>query len=188
MWAAKLPGEGAAMYDAAEAMCAMMTTLGIAVDGGKDSISMAALAPDGETVKTPGALVISAYCTCPDITRTVTPDLELPGRGRLLLIDLGGGRNRLGGSALAHVWGQIGDESPDVDDIELLGRAFDSVQTLLAEGMITAGHDRSDGGLVDHPARDGLCRELRTRCRAPGRRRRDPGGALRRRARSRARG
>jgi len=148
MWAAKLPGEGAAMYDAAEAMCAMMTTLGIAVDGGKDSISMAALAPDGETVKTPGALVISAYCTSPDITRTVTPDLELPGRGRLLLVDLGAGRNRLGGSALAQVWGQIGDESPDVDDIELLGRAFDSVQTLLAEGMVTAGHDRSDGGLV----------------------------------------
>ena len=148
MWAAKLPGEGAAMYDAAEAMCAMMTTLGIAVDGGKDSISMAALAPDGETVKTPGALVISAYCTSPDITRTVTPDLELPGRGCLLFVDLGAGRNRLGGSALAQVWGQIGDESPDVGDIELLGRAFDSVQTLLAEGMITAGHDRSDGGLV----------------------------------------
>jgi len=148
MWAAKLPGEGAAMYDAAEAMCAMMTTLGIAVDGGKDSISMAALAPDGETVKTPGALVISAYCTSPDITLTVTPDLELPGRGRLLFVDLGAGRNRLGGSALAQVWGQIGDESPDVDDVELLGRAFDSVQTLLADGLITAGHDRSDGGLV----------------------------------------
>ncbi len=148
MWAAKLPGEGAAMVDAAEAMCAMMATLGIAVDGGKDSISMAALAPDGETVKTPGALVISAYCTSPDITRTVAPDLELPGRGRLLFVDLGGGRNRLGGSALAHVWGQIGDDCPDVDDIELLGRAFTAVQTLLAQNMITAGHDRSDGGLV----------------------------------------
>ena len=148
MWAAKLPGEGAALHDAAAAMCGMMTTLGIAVDGGKDSISMAALAPDGETVKTPGALVISAYCTCPDVTGNVTPDLELPGRGRLLFVDLGNGRDRLGGSALAQVWGQIGDESPDVDDVDLLARAFDSVQTLLAEGMITAGHDRSDGGLV----------------------------------------
>jgi len=148
MWAAKLPGEGAALHDAAEAMCDMMTTLGIAVDGGKDSISMAALAPDGETVKTPGTLVISAYCTCPDITRTVTPDLELPDRGRLLYVDFGVGRNRLGGSALAHVWGQIGDDCPDVDDVELVGRAFDAVQTLIAEGMIAAGHDRSDGGLV----------------------------------------
>jgi len=148
MWAAKLPGEGAALHDAAAAMCAMMTTLGIAVDGGKDSISMAALAPDGETVKTPGALVISAYCTSPDITGTVTPDLELPGRGRLLWVDLGGGRNRLGGSALAQVWGQIGNDCPDVDDVELVGRAFRAVQALLTEGMITAGHDRSDGGLV----------------------------------------
>jgi phosphoribosylformylglycinamidine synthase len=148
MWAAKLPGEGAALYDAAAAMCAMMTTLGIAVDGGKDSISMAALAPDGETVKAPGALVISAYCTCPDVTRTVTPDLELPGRGRLLLIDLGGGRHRLGGSALAQVWGQIGDDCPDADDVELLGRAFNAVQSLVADGHISAGHDRSDGGLV----------------------------------------
>jgi len=148
MWAAKLPGEGAALHDAAEAMCDMMTTLGIAVDGGKDSISMAALAPDGETVKTPGTLVISAYCTCPDITRTVTPDLELPDRGRLLYVDFGVGRNRLGGSALAHVWGQIGDDCPDVDDVELVGRAFDAVQTLIAEGIIAAGHDRSDGGLV----------------------------------------
>ena len=148
MWAAKLPGEGAALHDAAAAMCAMMTTLGIAVDGGKDSISMAALAPDGETVKTPGTLVISAYCTSPDITGTVTPDLELPDRGRLLWVDLGGGRNRLGGSALAQVWGQIGNDCPDVDDVELVGRAFRAVQALLTEGMIAAGHDRSDGGLV----------------------------------------
>ena len=148
MWAAKLPGEGAALYDAADAMCAMMTTLGIAVDGGKDSISMAALAPDGETVKTPGALVISAYCTCPDITRTVTPDLELTRSGRLLWVDLGDGRNRLGGSALAQVWSQIGNDCPDVDDVELVGRAFQAVQTLLTEDMVTAGHDRSDGGLI----------------------------------------
>lgn len=148
MWAAKLPGEGAALYDAAAAMCAMMIELGIAVDGGKDSISMAALAPDGETVKTPGTLVISAYCTCPDITAVVTPDLELPGRGRLLLVDLGGGRNRLGGSALAQVFSQVGDAPPDVDDVALLGRAFDAVQELIAEGLVSAGHDRSDGGLV----------------------------------------
>ncbi len=148
MWAAKLPGEGAALHDAARAMCAMMTELGIAVDGGKDSLSMAALTPDGETVKTPGTLVVSAYCTCPDITATVTPDLELPGRGRLLLVDLGGGRNRLGGSALAQVHGQIGDDCPDVDDVAMLGRAFRAVQELLAAGLVTAGHDRSDGGLV----------------------------------------
>ena len=90
MWAAKLPGEGAALYDAAEALRGILLQLGIAIDGGKDSLSMAALAPgrDGnqETVKAPGALVISAYVTCPDITATVTPDLKHPGNSRILFV------------------------------------------------------------------------------------------------------
>ncbi|MGW8180179.1 MAG: hypothetical protein ACWGQW_15680, partial [bacterium] len=72
MWAAKLPGEGAAIYDAAVAVKDILIDLGIAIDGGKDSLSMAALAPlengEKETVKAPGSLVISAYVTCPDIT------------------------------------------------------------------------------------------------------------------------
>jgi phosphoribosylformylglycinamidine synthase len=152
MWAAKLPGEGAALHDAAVAMKDMMLELGIAVDGGKDSISMAARAPgaDGEdeTVKAPGSLVISAYVTCPDITKTVTPDLQLPGDGRLLYIDLGGGKHRLGGSALAQVYEQVGNESPDVEDAGTLKRAFNAVQKLIGEGLVSAGHDRSDGGLV----------------------------------------
>jgi phosphoribosylformylglycinamidine synthase len=152
MWAPKLPGEGARLYDAATAMRDIMITLGIAVDGGKDSLSMAAKVthPDGssETVKSPGTLVISAYVTCPDITKTVTPDLKLPGRGRLLLIDLGRGRNRLGGSALAQVYGQVGNESPDIDDAGMLKRAFEAVQELVRGRLITSGHDRSDGGLV----------------------------------------
>lgn len=152
MWAAKLPGEGAALHDALVAMKDCMIKLGIAVDGGKDSLSMAALAPtasgEGETVKAPGTLVISAYATCADITKTVTPDLELPGRGRLLLVDLGGGKNRLGGSALAQVFGQVGDETPDIDDVPLLGRAFKATQRLIEAGTLAAGHDRSDGGLM----------------------------------------
>jgi phosphoribosylformylglycinamidine synthase len=152
MWAAKLPGEGAALYDAAVAMRDIMLELGIAVDGGKDSISMAAIAPGpaggDETVKAPGELVISAYVTCPDITKTVTPDLKLPGSGRLLYVDLGGRRHRLGGSALAQVYGQIGDESPDLEDAGLLKRAFNVVQELIRAEKMAAGHDRSDGGLI----------------------------------------
>jgi phosphoribosylformylglycinamidine synthase len=152
MWAAKLPGEGAALYDAAEALRETLISLGIAIDGGKDSLSMAALAPgcDGnqETVKAPGALVISAYVTCPDITATVTPDLKHPGTSRILFVDLGQGRNRLGGSAFAHTLSQLGDAPPDLNDPELLKKAFEGVQTLLTEGVIAAGHDRSDGGLV----------------------------------------
>jgi phosphoribosylformylglycinamidine synthase len=152
MWAPKLPGEGSRLYDAAVAMRDIMIKLGIAIDGGKDSLSMAAKVtkPDGEseTVKSPGTLVISAYVTCPDITRTVTPDLKAPEKGKLLFIDLADGRNRLGGSALAQVFGQVGNESPDIDDPDLLKRAFNAVQELVREGLLLAGHDRSDGGLI----------------------------------------
>jgi len=152
MWAAKLPGEGAALHDAALGMSQVMEELGIAVDGGKDSLSMAALAPaptEGEeTVKAPGTLVVSAYVTCPDITQTLTPDLKLPGSGRIFFVDLGGGKNRLGGSALAQVYGQIGAETPDLESAAVLKGAFETVQQLLADGVLTAGHDRSDGGLV----------------------------------------
>ncbi|MCL7968389.1 MAG: phosphoribosylformylglycinamidine synthase [marine benthic group bacterium] len=152
MWAAKLPGEGAALADAAVALARVLEELGIAIDGGKDSLSMAALAPgpDGvdETVKAPGSLVVSAYVTSPDVTKTVTPDLTLPGRGHLLYVDLGSGHHRLGGSALAQCFGQIGAESPDFDDPGVLERAFGVVQLLLEDGIVRAGHDRSDGGLV----------------------------------------
>jgi phosphoribosylformylglycinamidine synthase len=152
MWAPKLPGEGSRLYDAAVAMRDVMIEFGMAVDGGKDSLSMAAKVtnPDGisETVKSPGTLVISAYVTCPDITRTVTPDIKMPGKSKLLFIDLGNGQNRLGGSALAQVFGQVGDVSPDLDDPQLLTRTFHAVQRLVADELILSGHDRSDGGLA----------------------------------------
>src|SRR5512143_2891447 len=152
MWAPKLPGEGARLYDAAVAMRDIMIEFGMAVDGGKDSLSMAARVthPDGsgETVKSPGTLVISAYVTCPDITKTVTPDLKAPGKSKILFIDLGHGQDRLGGSALAQVFGQVGDRSPDLDDPPLLTRTFNAVQNLVEDELILAGHDRSDGGLA----------------------------------------
>ncbi len=151
MWAAKLPGEGASLHEAAVAMHDVMVDLGIAVDGGKDSLSMAAYAPTEsgeETVKAPGTLVISAYATCPDVRSVVTPDLKLPGEGVLLFVDLAEGKHRLGGSALAQVYGQVGDEVPDLEDPALLKRAFKVVQALIGDGLVRAGHDRSDGGLI----------------------------------------
>jgi phosphoribosylformylglycinamidine synthase len=152
MWAAKLPGEGAAIYDAALALKEILIDLEIAIDGGKDSLSMAALAPlpggEMETVKAPGSLVISAYVTCLDVNKTVTPDLKLPGEGRILYIDLGNSKYRLGGSSFAHVFGQLGEDPPDLDDVYLLKRAFTAIQELVRKGLITAGHDRSDGGLI----------------------------------------
>lgn len=146
MWAPKLPGEGAALYDAARAMRDAMIAVGIAVDGGKDSLSMATRV-GGSTVKSPRQLVISVYGAMADIGKVVTPDIKRPG-STLLFIDLAGGRNRLGGTALAQTLGQIGNEPPDMDDPALVRAAFLAVQELIDQGLILAGHDRSDGGLV----------------------------------------
>jgi phosphoribosylformylglycinamidine synthase len=147
MWAPKLPGEGTALYDAACAMRDLMIKLGIAVDGGKDSLSMATRVGE-EIVKSPRELVISAYATMPDITRVVTPDIKNPGHSQLIFVDITKGQARLGGSALAQVCGQIGNDSPDVDDPDILKRAFLAVQKLISENLILSGHDLSDGGLI----------------------------------------
>ena len=149
MWAPKLPGEGARLYDTATAMRDLMSILGIAIDGGKDSLSMATKVKEsGELVKSPGQLVLSGYCTMPDITKVITPDIKRPGNSQLIFIDLSRGKRRLGGSALAQVYGQIGDECPDVEDPELLKRAFLAIQKLIDKDLILAGHDVSDGGLI----------------------------------------
>ncbi|XP_029002909.1 phosphoribosylformylglycinamidine synthase isoform X2 [Betta splendens] len=148
MWAAKLPGEGACLWEACKAMCEVMGQLGVAIDGGKDSLSMAARV-EKETVKAPGALVISAYAACPDITATVTPDLKDPDdKGMLLWVALSPGHHRLGGSALAQCYSQLGDSSPDLDQPELLTACFNTTQMLLQERLLSAGHDISDGGLI----------------------------------------
>ncbi len=99
-------------------------------------------------MKSPRQLVISAYATMADITKVVTPDLKAPGESVLLLIDLAPGGGRLGGSALAQVYGQLGNESPDMDDPALVRRAFGAVQELIDKDLVLAGHDVSDGGLV----------------------------------------
>mmetsp|Transcript_2387 Transcript_2387/g.3381 ORF Transcript_2387/g.3381 Transcript_2387/m.3381 type:complete len:1089 (-) Transcript_2387:913-4179(-) len=146
MYAAKLPGEGAKMYDAAEALRDALLATGMGIDGGKDSLSMAAKCGE-EVVKAPGELTLTCYVTCPDITMTVTPDLKCIG-SKLLYIDFGGGEARLGGSALAQVYNQIGNDTPDIADFSVLNKAFGVTQQLLSNGLILAGHDRSDGGLA----------------------------------------
>ncbi|MFW8601380.1 phosphoribosylformylglycinamidine synthase [Desulfobacterota bacterium M19] len=147
MWAPKLPGEGAALYDAALAMRDAMIALGMAVDGGKDSLSMATRVGE-ETVKSPRQLVISAYSSMADIRKVITPDLKAPGKSTLCFIDLGQGKTRLGGSALAQTQGQIGSEPADMDDPAVLRHGFTAVQELIDRDLILAGHDRSDGGII----------------------------------------
>ncbi len=146
MWAPKLKGEGAAMNDAARAMRDAMIATGMAVDGGKDSLSMATMVGE-EAVKSPRELVISAYAAMSDISKVVTPDIKEPGSA-LLLIELAPGKARLGGSALAQTLSSLGNDCPDMDDPALLRRAFAAIQQLIDQGLILAGHDRSDGGLI----------------------------------------
>lgn len=150
MWAAKLPGEGAALYDACSAMCTFMSELGVAIDGGKDSLSMAARIGK-DVVKAPGTLVVSCYAPCPDIQKVVTPDLKAPAMGKsscLLFIDLSNGNSRMGGTALAQVFNHLGNDVPDVERADLIKNAFNATQRLISEGKVLAGHDISDGGLI----------------------------------------
>lgn len=146
MWAAKLPGEGAALWDAATAMADLMITLGIAANRGKDSLSMATRV-GSDTVKSGRELVVYAYAPMEDVTKHVTPDIKRPGRSVLIHVDLAKGKCRLGGSALAHVYGQLGCKSPDVDP-QTLKDGFTAMQELVANGSVLAMHDISDGGLI----------------------------------------
>ncbi|RLN46938.1 hypothetical protein BBJ29_006374 [Phytophthora kernoviae] len=148
MWAAKLPNEAARMYECCEAMTTFMEEVGVAVDGGKDSLSMAAKV-NKKDVKTPGTLVITMYAPTEDVEVKVTPDLKThAGESFLYYVDVGKGANRLGGSALAQVYGQVGNVSPDVEDAALFKNAFNAVQAGIKAGHLLAGHDRSDGGLI----------------------------------------
>lgn len=149
--AASEPGEGDRLYRANESLNTMLDELGISINGGKDSMSMATkVEKDGAsgTAKAPGTLVITAYASCKDVTKTVTPDIKRPGSSKLMLIDLSGGKSRTGGSALAQVYNQVGDKSPNVDDPAMLKRGFEAVQQLIDDGLVLAGHDVSDGGLI----------------------------------------
>eukprot|EP00928_Gymnodinium_smaydae_P060420 TRINITY_DN4407_c0_g1_i1.p1 TRINITY_DN4407_c0_g1~~TRINITY_DN4407_c0_g1_i1.p1 ORF type:complete len:1358 (-),score=226.47 TRINITY_DN4407_c0_g1_i1:402-4424(-) len=151
MWASKLPGEGALMYDAALALREVMHTLGVAIDGGKDSLSMSARADDGELCKSPGELTISLYCGCPDVTLTVTPDLKCTPGASILLIQIAGKeRARCGGSMAAYCYGRLGDAPADCEPevAKSLKVAFEVTQDLITSRLILAGHDRSDGGLA----------------------------------------
>jgi phosphoribosylformylglycinamidine synthase len=145
MLAAKLAGQGAVLYDAAVSMRDFMISLGIACDGGKDSLSMAATV-DGKLVIAPGELVVLGYASMPDISKVLTPDIKAPAVSYLGLIDLGFGKNRLGGSALAQALNQLGNETPDCDP-EIIKATWRAIQTLHDCGAILSLHDRSDGGL-----------------------------------------
>jgi phosphoribosylformylglycinamidine synthase len=150
MAAAGHPGEDARLYAAVRAASECARALGIAIPVGKDSMSMRTVwqVPAGtRTVAAPVTLVVTAFGPVNDVRLAVTPELR-GGGNQLLLVDLGGGKHRLGGSCLAQVFGQLGDAPPDLDDPHRLFACYGALQELVAERRLTAYHDRSDGGLV----------------------------------------
>jgi phosphoribosylformylglycinamidine synthase len=152
MAAAGYPGEDAALFDTVRAVALELApALGVSIPVGKDSLSMRTTWRDGgETreVVAPLSLIVSAFAPCADARGTLTPQLRTDrGPTDLVLIDLGRGRNRLGGSTLAQVYGQIGDRAPDLDDPAALKAFFAAIQSLAHDGLVLAYHDRSDGGL-----------------------------------------
>ncbi|MCB1875813.1 MAG: phosphoribosylformylglycinamidine synthase [Chromatiales bacterium] len=145
-------GEDAALFDTVRAVgMELCPALGIAIPVGKDSLSMKSVwRQDGEdrSMTAPLSLIVSAFAPVTDVRRCLTPQLRLDrGETLLLLIDLGRGKHRLGASALAQVYAQVGDKAPDLDDPQLLKGFFQAIQRLGNEGCILAYHDRSDGGL-----------------------------------------
>ncbi|HWU83058.1 MAG TPA: phosphoribosylformylglycinamidine synthase, partial [Methylophilaceae bacterium] len=146
------PGEDAALFDTVHAVgMELCPQLGISIPVGKDSMSMKTVWEEGgekKAVTAPISLVVTAFAPTPDARKTLTPQLRTDlGDTKLILIDLGHGKNRMGGSALAQVYGQVGDLAPDVDDAARLKMFFAAIQNLNSDGKLLAYHDRSDGGL-----------------------------------------
>jgi len=152
MAAAGAPGEDAALFDTVAAVALeLCPDLNISIPVGKDSLSMRTVWNDGDehAVTAPLSLVITGFARCADVRQTLTPELQcVEGGSALILIDLGRGKNRLGGSALAQVYGQVGDVPPDLDSAQDLSAFFIIIQALNREGRLLAYHDRSDGGLL----------------------------------------
>ncbi|GAA6184408.1 phosphoribosylformylglycinamidine synthase [Aliiglaciecola sp. NS0011-25] len=156
MAAAGHPGEDAGLYEAVKAVGEeLCPELGLTIPVGKDSMSMKSQwqeeQPDGQqdkAVTSPLSLIITAFGAVRDIRNTLTPQLRTDkGDTLLLCLDLGEGRNRIGGSCLAQVYSQLGNQAPDVTKPKLLKSFFEAMQTLVHQELLLAYHDRSDGGL-----------------------------------------
>ncbi len=147
------PGEDAALFDAVRAVgMELCPALGLSIPVGKDSLSMQAgwKGADGDQrVVSPVSLIVSAFARVADVRASLTPEIRLDaGDTEILLLDLGAGKNRLGGSILAQCHGQLGEQAPDVDDAATLKAAFLALQEANRAGLILALHDRADGGAI----------------------------------------
>lgn len=152
MAACGVDGQDAALYDTVEAVSQWCQKLDLSIPVGKDSLSMrtAWKQDDGpREVIAPVSLVVTAFAPVLDVRATLTPELRTDaGDTVLLLLDLGFGQQRMGGSVLAHCFSQVGDYAPDMTDADAMAAFFKVVRALASEGDVLAYHDRSDGGLL----------------------------------------
>ncbi len=148
MWPSKNKGEDARLYQAVQAVSEFAIALGINIPTGKDSLSMVQKYPGGDLVISPGTVIISAAAEVDDIRQTVTPALSPLKGAKIIYVDFSNDSFKLGGSSFAQVLNLLGDEAPTVSDDSYFARAFDAVQQLIRKGVILAGHDISEGGLI----------------------------------------
>ena len=143
-------GEDEKLYRTVEAVSKACQALDLSIPVGKDSLSMKTVWQDGEekkSVVSPLSLIISAFAPVEDVRKTVTPDLKNVEDSVLLLVDLGDGKARMGGSAFGQVYNNMNGDAPDLDDTGRLKAFYNVIQQLVAEDKLLAYHDRSDGGL-----------------------------------------
>ena len=152
MCASGFPGEDAKLYEAVKAIgMELCPKLGLTIPVGKDSMSMKSTWNENgkeRSVTAPLSLIISAFSKIPDARLQITPLLDTKIDSELFLIDLGLGKNRMGGSCLAQVYNQVGRTSPDLDDPILFAKFFSLINKFNKEKLISAYHDRSDGGVI----------------------------------------
>ena len=143
-------GEDEKLYRTVEAVSKACQALDLSIPVGKDSLSMKTVWQDGEekkSVVSPLSLIISAFAPVEDVRKTVTPGLKNVEDSVLLLVDLGNGKARMGGSAFGQVYNNMTGDAPDLDDTGRLKAFYNVIQQLVAEDKLLAYHDRSDGGL-----------------------------------------
>ena len=148
MWPAKNPGENSRLYRAVKALSDFCISLGINVPTGKDSLSMTQKYRNGQKVLAPGTVIISAVGEVTDIRKAVKPVMSQDMDTELVYIDFSKSGFKLGGSSFAQTLNKIGDSAPDINDVEYFKRCFNTLQALIEQDLVLAGHDVSAGGLI----------------------------------------
>ncbi|MBQ8223319.1 MAG: phosphoribosylformylglycinamidine synthase [Bacteroidales bacterium] len=148
MWPAKNEGENTRLYKAVKALSDFCIALGINVPTGKDSLSMTQKYPNGQKVMSPGTVIVTAVGEVSNVRKAVKPVVAQDKESELVYVNFSKDDFQLGGSCLAQVIDKIGNNTPDVKDAEYFKNCFNTIQSLIEEGLILAGHDVSAGGLI----------------------------------------